>query len=268
MCIYDNPPVRDVRKSIFKHQLWVPHVQCVNNRRRQATSTGCVCRCTTNSQSNHVAVHVNIYLADQCGQTGASIPERCHETNGYSGVPAGLPTSSVTDLAVKTASSVDVAASQLTAMASTGIWPFYLAVTVAIPTAPSVAPVQTVNRAGSAVVRDGESAASSVAAAPVTPAATVDFHAHQPTASFVDQQASSVAIRAPKRVLPLRTAYFRLLNVRSVGNKSSAIACTIDEGCYDKFLLNGTRPVKTWLFDAVYHQVTCAWTYHDLQLLK
>ena len=120
------------------------------------------------------------------------------------------------------------------------IWPFSSAVTVAISTAPSVAPVQTVNGAGSTVVRDGKSAASSVAAAPVTPAATVDFHADQPTTSFVDQPASSVAIRAPKRALPLRTASFTLPDAQAVGNKSSATACTLDEGCYDAFLITET----------------------------
>ena len=42
--------------------------------------------------------------------------------------------STVTDRPVKTASSIAVKASQVTAMASTGIWPFLLAVTIVIPT--------------------------------------------------------------------------------------------------------------------------------------
>ena len=205
LCVYDVAPVRDVRKSIFKHQRWVPHVQRVNSRRRQEQRRP---RPIVSADvqpiagSDHVAVHVNVYVADQRDQTAASIADRCHETNRYSGFPAGLLTSSVIDRAVRTASSVAIGAGQPPALASTGVWPFSPAVTIAIPTASSVAPARTVNRVGSAVVQDGESA-SSVTVMPVMPAATVDFPADQPTASFVDQPTSSVAIRAPKDALPL-----------------------------------------------------------------
>ena len=45
---------------------------------------------------------------------------------------------------------------------------------------------------------------------------------------------------APKRSLRLRTAYFEILNSQSFVNKWSTIACMIDEGLYDVFLLSET----------------------------
>ena len=105
--------------------------------------------------------------------------ERCHEKERYSSVSAGLPTATITDWAVKTASSIAIGASQMMAMASTGNWPFSLAETLVIPTVPSVAPVQTVNRAGSVVIRDGESALF-IAVSSVMQAAVVEFPANLP----------------------------------------------------------------------------------------
>ena len=45
----------------------------------------------------------------------------------------------------------------------------------------------------------------------------------------------------PKHSLPLRTAYFELINAQSVCNKSVAIDCMIYEGRYNVFLL-----IDTW----------------------
>ena len=83
------------------------------------------------------------------------------------------------------------------AMASTGISPFS-------PTVPSVETVQMVNRAGSAVIRDGESALSIIVLS-VMPVATVDFTTDQPTVSVVDQLASSVAIRTGHQTASVAT---------------------------------------------------------------
>ena len=240
-CVYTTSPQYDMYGNLYwKSAVGSTWTTCKqpSKARAKATSTGCVCGCTTNGR----VWQCRCTRQCLCCRSAWSNGRICRWSMSWNErIPAGLPTLSVTDRTVRTASSAAVGAGQPTALASTCVWPFSPAVTVAIPTAPSVAPFQTVTRAESAVVRNDE-LASSVAVTPVTPAATVDFPADQPThgAFRVDQPASSAVIRASKRALPLRRAYFGLLNAQSVGNKSFVIACTIDEGRYDAFLLTET----------------------------